>query len=108
MLSYITYATFGFAEILATYYFADSNFYHDLQSANEFSQTTVDSVAVFSATQLNAFSKLGLLSKVIAISESEYIRNPVIRELYSSGQLVELAGNGNFYLFKWNVEILFL
>ena len=85
-------------DILATYYLADSAYFHDFPSSSELIETPLDSVAVFSATQLNAFSKLSILDKVIAISESEYIRNPIVKELHNSGQLIELAGNGNFYL----------
>lgn len=88
------------AEILMTYYFADSGHYHDYGPSPMFLKTPIDSVAVFSATQLNAFGKLGILNRVIAISESEHIRNPVIKKRYDSGQLVELAGKGNFYLEK--------
>lgn len=85
-------------EILSTYYLADSAFYYNYQSSPEFLLTPMDGVAVFSATQLNAFSKLNILDKVCAISESEYIQNPKIKERYNNGQLIELAGNGNFYL----------
>ncbi len=97
-------------EILATYYFADSAYFHDFPYSSELIETPLDSVAVFSATQLNAFSKLGILNKVIAISESEYIRNPIVKERHESGQLVELAGNGNFYLertLEINPQIIF-
>ena len=86
------------AEILSTYYLADSGYCQNYELSPEFLLTPMDSVAVFSATQLNAFSKLKILDKVCAISESEYIQNPEIKKLYKSGQLVELAGNGNFYL----------
>ena len=86
------------AEVFSTYYLADSDYYHNYQPSPEFLLTPMDSVAVFSATQLNAFSKLNILDKVCAISESEYIQNPSIKEMYNNGQLVELAGNGNFYL----------
>ena len=97
-------------EILATYYFADSSDFSELPHSSGLLETPLDSVAVFSATQLNAFNKLGILNKVIAISESEYIRNPIIKERHNSGQLVELAGNGNFYLertLEVNPQIIF-
>jgi len=97
-------------EILSTYYLTDSAYYSNYQTSPEYLRTPIDSVAVFSATQLNAFSKLNILNKVCAISESEYIQNPEIKELYKTGQLVELAGNGNFYLertLEVNPKIIF-
>ncbi len=57
-------------------------------------------LAVFSATQLNAISKLDKLENVIAISESEYIQNTEVRSLINEGKIVNLASNGNFYLEK--------
>lgn len=98
------------AEVLATYYFANSSCYYSYRFSPDFIQTPLDSVAVFSATQLNAFTKLDILNKVIAISESEFIRNTEIKKRFDSGQLVELAGNGNFYLEKTlevNPQIIF-
>ena len=70
----VIYNPQNITEILVTYYFADSINFHDFPHSYEFFETPLDSVAVFSATQLNAFSKLDILDKVIAISESEYIR----------------------------------
>jgi iron complex transport system substrate-binding protein len=87
-------------EILVTYFFTDSSYYHNYQSSSNYFQIPMDSVAVFSATQLNAFSKLNIIDKVIAISESEYIKNKEIKERYSNNQIVDLANNGNFYLEK--------
>ena len=58
----------------------------------------VDSVAVLSATQLNAFDVLGLLENVVGISESDYIRNKDVKELLKKGKIRNLASNGNFYL----------
>ena len=97
-------------EILATYFFTDSTGYNSYQPSDELIHTPLDSVAVFSATQLNAFSKLDILNKVIAISESEYIRNKTVQKLYESGKIVNLAGNGIFYLEKTlevNPKIIF-
>ena len=87
-------------EILSTYYFTDSTYFNNYQPSSIFLQTPLDSVAVFSATQLNAFSKLGIINKVIAISESEYIQNQDIKLMYDNEQIVDLANNGNFYLEK--------
>ena len=60
----------------------------------------LDSIAVFSATQLNALDKLGLLDKVIGVSEAAYIQNGHVRERYRQGLVAELAGNGSFYVEK--------
>ncbi|HEY9114498.1 MAG TPA: ABC transporter substrate-binding protein [Bacteroidales bacterium] len=60
----------------------------------------LDSIAVFSATQLNALDKLGLLDKVIGVSEANYIRNEHVQERYQQGLITELAGNGSFYIEK--------
>lgn len=97
-------------EVLNTYYFADSTNYYKYEPSPSFFKTPLDSVAVFSATQLNAFSKLGILNKVVAISESEYIQNPSIQALCNENKIVELASNGNFYLektLKLDPEIIF-
>ncbi len=59
-----------------------------------------DSVAVLSATQLNAFDVLGLLDDVVGISESEYIRNKDVKKLLNEGRIQNLAANGNFFLEK--------
>lgn len=97
-------------EILATYFFADSISHNNYQPSYDLMLTPLDSVAVFSATQLNAFSKLDILDKVIAISESEYIRNEKVQKLYENGKIVNLAGNGIFYIEKTlevNPKIIF-
>jgi len=62
--------------------------------------TPVDSIAVFSGTQLNALKAFGLLSKVVGVSEADYILEPEVRKRIASGHVVELAGNGNFYVEK--------
>ena len=68
--------------ILKTYYFIDSERKDEFPDSKNIIQYPIDSVAVFSTTQLNAFSKLGLLNNVIAISESEYIRNEKLDFLF--------------------------
>ncbi len=68
-------------------------------SSNVFTGPPHDA-AVFSATQLNAFEKLGILDKVVGISEAAYINNPFIREQVEKGNIAELAGNGNFFAEK--------
>jgi len=106
----VIYNPRNYDEILSTYFFADSSYYHNYEPSANFFQTPLDSVAVFSATQLNAFSKLHIIDKVIAISESEYIQNQEIKKLHSNNQIVDLANNGNFYLEKTldlNPKIIF-
>ncbi len=98
------------AEILITYYIIDSTFLKTYEVSKEVIEAPLDSVAVFSATQLNAFSKLGIINKVIAISESEYIQNKDIKLMHANEQIVDLANNGNFYLEKTlelNPKIIF-
>ncbi len=87
-------------EILETFYFADSTNYYKYKPTHNFIKLPMDSVAVFSATQLNAFSKLKILNKVVAISESSYIQNPVIKNMVDREQIVNLASGGNFYVEK--------
>jgi len=58
----------------------------------------LDSVAVFSGTQLNAMKNLGLLEKLVGVSESDYILDEEIRAYIEEGRVAELAGNGNFYV----------
>ncbi len=98
------------SEVYATYYIVDSISFDNFRGPNVVHSSTLDSVAVFSATQLNAFSKLELLDKVVAISESEYIQNPEVKELCNNNKIVNLASNGNFYLEKTlsvNPKIIF-
>ena len=96
----VIYNPKNISEVLVTYYLTDSLVYNNYPNSDNLILAPLDGVAVFSATQLNAFSKLKLLDKVIAISESEYIQNPRVRDLYNSGNIVNLASNGNFYLEK--------
>lgn len=56
--------------------------------------------AVFSATQLNALDRLGLLSHVMGISEAGYVKNEKIRNLLDKHQIIEMAAGGNYYVEK--------
>lgn len=58
----------------------------------------LDSVAVFSGTQINAFDKLGLLHQIVGVSEGTYIKNATIVKGLKEGSIVELGNNGAFYL----------
>ena len=59
-----------------------------------------DSIAVFSATQLNALDKLDKLDCVVGISESKYIINPNVREKLAKGEIHELATLSDFFVEK--------
>ncbi|MAZ92807.1 MAG: hypothetical protein CMF58_00155 [Lentimicrobiaceae bacterium] len=85
------------SQVLACYYFLVDGVISNNKSV--FVQP-IDSVAVFSATQLNAYSKLDVLDKVVAISESDFITNEEVLELFEKGKIVNLANNGNFFLEK--------
>ena len=67
------------------------------ESENTFTRNS-DSVAVFSATQLNAFDKLGILDKIVGVSEAEYIINEAVKDKINNGEVVELAGSGNYFV----------
>ena len=64
----------------------------------DFTVIPLDSVAVFSGTQLNAMKNLGLLQKVVGVSEADYILDEDISKRLADGRVTELAGNGNFYV----------
>ena len=59
-----------------------------------------ENAAVFSATQLAAFEKLGLQEKVIGVSEAAYIKSPYFRKRLDEGKVFELAGSGSFFTEK--------
>ena len=58
----------------------------------------LDSVAVFSATQLAGMAQLGQLNKVVGVSESKYITNSQLRDQLDKGSTVELGNNGAFFV----------
>lgn len=60
----------------------------------------LDSIAVFSATQLNAIEKLGKLDAVIGVSDARYLRNASVVRLLSKGKIVEMAQAGAYYTEK--------
>ena len=55
-------------------------------------------VAVFSSTQLSAFSKLKALDMITGVSEAAYIINPAVRERLKNKTITELAGSGNYFI----------
>ena len=55
-------------------------------------------VAVFSATQLDALEKLGLLNRVTGISEARFISNPHIKTALAKGKITEMAAGGNYFI----------
>jgi iron complex transport system substrate-binding protein len=86
--------------ILATYYITDSNNLGKFKQTKNLFICPIDSVALFSATQINAFKKLDLLDKIIGVSEANYINDSVVRDRIVKGEVTELAGSGNFYTEK--------
>jgi iron complex transport system substrate-binding protein len=84
--------------IANTYYLVKRETAEKYHFPKDFLIVPLDSVAVFSGTQLNAMKNLGLLQKVIGVSEADYILDEVIRDRLANGQVTELAGNGNFYV----------
>ncbi|UBM61629.1 ABC transporter substrate-binding protein [Candidatus Sulfidibacterium hydrothermale] len=55
-------------------------------------------VAVFSATQLDALEKLGLLNRVTGISEARFISNPNVKKALAKGKITEMAAGGNYFI----------
>lgn len=58
----------------------------------------LDSVAVFSSTQLNALRMLGVLDKVTGISEARFISNPEVKRALAAGKMTELAAGGHYFI----------
>ncbi len=58
----------------------------------------LDSVAVFSSTQLNALRMLGVLNKVTGISEARFISNPQVKKALAAGKMTELAAGGHYFI----------
>jgi len=58
----------------------------------------LDSVAVFSSTQLNALQMLGVLDKVTGISEARFISNPQVKKALTAGKMTELAAGGHYFI----------
>lgn len=86
-------------KIIAEYYLVDNEF--SKQKFNENSNIIVvplNRAAVFSGTQLSALIKIGLLQKVVGVSEADYILDTAVRSLIMEGKIKELASNGEFYL----------
>ncbi len=93
----VVYSSINKSEGLHTFYIVDKkNARNHTRSGNIFSSTP-EKAAVFSATQLAAFEKLGLQEKVVGVSEAAYIKNPYFRKRIDDGKVVELAGSGNFF-----------
>ena len=60
----------------------------------------VDSIAVFSSTQLNVLEKLGKLNSVTGVSDIKYINNQAVKHLIEKGQISEMAAGGTFFTEK--------
>lgn len=87
-------------KIQASYYIASTVVYDQYKKDASLFKSPVDSVALFSATQINAFQKLGLLGKIVGVSEAGYINDTFVRHQIENGHISELAGSGNLYIEK--------
>jgi len=97
--------------VIAEYYLVP-----DLETKSKFADNDniivvpLNRAAVFSGTQLSALIKIGLIEKIVGVSEAEYISNNKIKNLISEGKIKELASNGEFYLetaLKVKPEVIF-
>ena len=88
--------------VIATFYIADSSVIARYNTGNDPHVIALNSnrVAVFSATQLNAFDKLSLLDHVSGITESEYINNRHIKEKLKRGEIAELGAGNHYFIEK--------
>ncbi len=70
----------------------------------------LERLAVFSGTQLSSLLKLGHIEEIIGVSEARYITIPEIKDKVEKGSVIELAGNGEFYVetaLKLNPDLIF-
>lgn len=96
--------------VIGEYYLADREVTSLFADTSTIISLPLERVAVFSATQLNAFDKLGMLDKVVGVSEAQYIINPTVKQKIEKGEVVELAGSGNYFVEKTitvNPELIF-
>lgn len=88
--------------VIATIYITDSLALgkYNIKASKNIIIAPVTNVAVFSATQLNAFEKLGLLERVSGVSEAKYIKSKTIIEKLETGEINELATNADYFIEK--------
>jgi iron complex transport system substrate-binding protein len=86
--------------IIGEYYLLSADLAAGFRDSANLFVTPADSLAVFSATQLNAFDRLGALDRVIGISEARYIINTHVREKLARGEVTELATSSDFFVEK--------
>ena len=84
--------------VFKTIYITNGGKAETFQENKQLFKSPLDSVAIFSATQINAFDKLGILDKIIGVSEASYINNQHVKNKYQEGLITELAGSGDFYV----------
>jgi iron complex transport system substrate-binding protein len=87
-------------EIIGDYYLASAEITQGFRDTLSMVTLPLNKLAVFSATQLNAFQKLGKLDLVKGISEASYIINEEVRHKIENGEMVELAGSGHYFVEK--------
>jgi len=84
--------------VIGTYYVAGSQVSGRYKTSDNFFTSPMDSVALFSATQINAFEKLGVLDHIVGVSEARYLKNLTVKKRIEKGIVKELAGSGEFYV----------
>jgi iron complex transport system substrate-binding protein len=87
---------------IATFYIADSTVLkkYNLSETQSVIAENSNRVAVFSATQLNAFDRLSLLDHVMGITEANYINNKQVKEKLKKGEIIELGANDHYLIEK--------
>jgi len=84
--------------VIGTYYIAGLEVSGRYKTSDSFFTSPIDSVALFSATQINAFEKLGVIDHIVGVSEARYLKNPIVKKRIENGIVKELAGSGDFYV----------
>lgn len=84
--------------VVGTYYLTDSLTRLNFRDTSNIFIRPVNRVAVFSTTQSNAFDLLNELDRIVGISEAGYIKNESVKKKIENGDIVELAGSGNFFI----------
>lgn len=96
--------------VIGEYYLANNEVTSIFADTSTMISLPMERVAVFSATQLNAFDKLGILDRIVGVSEAQYIVNSTVKQKIEQGEAVELAGSGSFFVEKTitvNPELIF-
>jgi iron complex transport system substrate-binding protein len=98
-------------QIINTYYLVEDQKVID-KFANDANliKVPLDKVAVFSQTQLSSLIKMGQTQNIVGVSEAGFITDTLIKKKIADGSIVELAGNGEFYVetaLRLNPDLIF-